>query len=73
MHIRERATVILLQHILLPIIKISISIIISIQCTKRALKVLVNQATSHSFVPPTEKVIDDDFAQRMERDMLQAL
>ena len=37
------------------------------------LKVPVNQVTSHSFVPPTEKVIDDHFAQQMERDMLQAL
>ena len=58
---------------LLPIIKISIPIIISIQCTRRALKVPVNQATNHSFVPPTEKVIDDDFTQQKERDMLQAL
>ena len=71
--LEKKLPVIPLQHILLPIIKISIPIVISIRGNRHALKVPVNQATNHSFVPPTEKVIDDDFAQQMERDMLQAL
>ena len=71
--LEKKLPIISLQHILWPIIKISISIVISIQCTRCTLKVPVNQATSHSFVPPTEKVIDDDFTQQMERGMLQAL
>ena len=71
--LEKKLPVISLQHIFLPVIKITILVVISIRCTKCALKVLVNQATNHSFVPPTKKVIDDDFAQQMERDMLQAV
>ena len=61
--LEKKLPIISLQHILFPIIKITILVVISIWCTKRALKVPVNQATSHSFVPPIEKVIDDNFAQ----------